>query len=79
MNRSPNRDPSLNQPNPIIGSLMVCKWGVASLIKDWTPLIGLPDDYLICKSDYRDSEGCHKINLFTTTHNIEVTVRKLIT
>ena len=77
MNRNPYRDPSLNPRNLIIGSLRIGKWGGASLIKDWALLIRLPDVYLICKSDYRVSEGHDKINLFTSIHNAEVPVKKV--
>ena len=49
MNRNPYRDPSLTPRKQIIGSCMICKGGAASLIKSKTPLIGLPDDYLVCK------------------------------
>ena len=77
MNRNPYRDPSLNPRNLIIGSLRVGKWGGASLIKYRTPLIRLPDVYLICKSDYKVSEGCDKINLLTSIHITEVPVKKV--
>ena len=77
MNRNPYRDPSLNPRNLIIGSLRIGKWGGASLIEYWALLIRLPDVYLICKSDYRVSEGHDKINLFTSIHNAEVPVKKV--
>ena len=45
--------------------------------KYWALLIRLPEVYIICKSDYRVSEGHDKINLFTSIHNAEVPVKKV--
>ena len=72
MNRQSSTYLPLTLKNPIIGSLRIGKWGGASLIKYWALLIRLPDVYLICKSDYKVSEGGDKINLLTSIHNTEV-------